>query len=59
MRETICNGLINYNSSNPICICDEMDEDEYDEMYDNTFASEEYLENKEEDYSSEDMYAIW
>ena len=59
LRETICNGLINYHSNNPVCILDDMEDEDYDEMYENTFASEEYIEDKEEYSSSDELYAIW
>ena len=39
----IMNGLTNFYSSNPVCICDEIDEDEYDEMHDNTYVTDEEL----------------
>lgn len=59
----IMNGLTNFYSSNPVCICDEIDEDEYDEMHDNTYVTDEKVEemckqNEEED-DEMDMYAIF
>lgn len=59
----IMNGLTNFYSSNPVCICDEIDEDEYDEMHDNTYVTDEKVEEmckqNEEDDDEMEMYAIF
>ena len=59
----IMNGLTNFYSSNPVCICDEIDEDEYDEMYDNTYVTDEELNemcnDKNYDDDDDEMYAIF
>ena len=59
----IMNGLTNFYSSNPVCICDEIDEDECDEMHDNTYVTDEELnemcKQNEEDDDEMEMYAIF
>ena len=64
MFSTIMNGLTNSYSSSPICICDEIDEEDFDEIYDNTYVTDEEVEkmcrqNDDEDYDSSEMYAIF
>ena len=49
----IMNGLTNFYSSNPVCICDEIDEDEYDEMYDNTYVTDEELNEIKRKYNGD------
>ena len=60
---TIMNGLTNTYSSNPVCITDEIDEETYEEIHDNTYVTNEEVEemcrqNEEEDDEME-MYAIF
>lgn len=60
----IMNGLTNFYSSNPVCICDEIDEDEYDEMHDNTYVTDEELNEMcskkyDDDDEDDEMFAIF
>ena len=48
MFTTICNGLINMGGA-PVCIDQEIDVDDYDEMYNNTYYSgDEFSEDGDE-----------
>lgn len=61
MFNNICNGLTNFHSSgNPVCITDEMSEEEYEEMRDNTYVTDEELnEMCKKSKDDDDMYAVF
>jgi hypothetical protein len=54
MFATICNGLINMGGT-PVCIDDEIDVEDYEEMYNNTYYSGDEFSSEENDENKSDM----
>ena len=59
-NRSLFNGLTNTYSSNPICIREEIDEEDFEEMRENTYVTEEDIEEMDDTYGSEEeLYAVY
>ena len=63
MFNNICNGLTNFQSSGgPVCISDEISEEEYEEMRNNTYVTDDEIEEmcrQNEEDGDDEMYAVF